>query len=72
MKKHILKLAGTALLIMAVILTQIPATEINAVSQANNGFMMDGDKLVKYTDTDVAVPVYLTNLSPSIIKPLLA
>lgn len=57
MKKHILKLVGTALLIMAIVLTQIPATGINAVSQANNGFMMDGDKLVKYTGTATSVSV---------------
>lgn len=57
MKKHILKLVGTALLIMAVVLTQIPPTGINAVSQANNGFMMDGDKLVKYTGTATSVSV---------------
>lgn len=57
MKKHILKLVGTAFLIMAVVLTQIPPMGINAVSQANNGFMMDGDKLVKYTGTATSVSV---------------
>ena len=47
MKKSILKLLGTVFLVIAVVLTQIPASGVNAVSPSNNGFMMDGDKLVK-------------------------
>lgn len=57
MKKHIFKLLGTALLVAAVVLTQVPPSGINAVSPSNNGFMMDGDKLVKYTGTATSVSV---------------
>ena len=57
MKKSILKLLGTALLVAAVVLTQIPVSGVNAVSPSNNGFMMDGDKLVKYTGTATSVSV---------------
>lgn len=57
MKKSILKLLGTVFLVIAVVLTQIPASGVNAVSPSNNGFMMDGDKLVKYTGTATSVSV---------------
>jgi len=57
MKKHILKLLGTVFLVLAVVLTQIPPWGINATSPSNNGFMMDGDKLVKYTGTATSVSV---------------
>lgn len=57
MKKMIFKWLGTAFLVAAVILTQLPAAGVNAVSPSNNGFMMDGDKLVKYTGTATSVSV---------------
>ncbi len=57
MKKKIFKLLGTVFLVAAVILTQLPAAGVNAVSPSNNGFMMDGDKLVKYTGTATSVSV---------------
>lgn len=57
MKKTIFRLLGTVFLVIAVILTQLPAAGVNAVSPSNNGFMMDGDKLVKYTGTATSVSV---------------
>lgn len=57
MKKSVLKLLGTVFLVTAVVLTQIPVSGVNAVSPSNNGFMMDGDKLVKYTGTATSVSV---------------
>jgi hypothetical protein len=58
MKKTVLKLAGTMLLVAAIVITQIPASGSNATSiSTNNGFMMDGDKLVKYTGTATSVSV---------------
>lgn len=57
MKKPILKLLGAAFLVTALVLTQIPVSGVNAVSPSNNGFMMDGDKLVKYTGTATSVSV---------------
>lgn len=41
----------------ALILTQIPALGLRASSTVNNGFMMDGTKLVKYTGTEISVSV---------------
>lgn len=57
MKKSVFKLLGTVFLVFAVVLTQIPAPGVNAVTPSNNGFMMDGDKLVKYTGTATSVSV---------------
>lgn len=57
MRKHIFRMLGTILLVTAVVLTQIPPSGINAVSPFSNGFMMDGDKLVKYTGTATSVSV---------------
>ena len=58
MKKPIFKLIGTLLLVTALVLTQIPAPASNASSVSeNNGFRMNGDKLVKYTGTDLSVSV---------------
>lgn len=57
MRKHIFRLLGTILLVTAVVLTQIPFSGIHAVSPSDNGFMMDGDKLVKYTGTATSVSV---------------
>lgn len=57
MKKTIYKLIGILFLVTALVCTQIPVLGTNASSSANNGFMMDGTKLVKYTGTANAVSV---------------
>lgn len=58
MKKPIFKVIGTLLLVTALVLTQIPAPATKATSVSdNNGFRMNGDKLVKYTGTDLSVSV---------------
>ena len=57
MKKTIFKLIGILFLVTALVCTQIPVLGTNASSVANNGFMMDGTKLVKYTGTANAVSV---------------
>ena len=58
MKKPILKIVGTLLLVTALVLTQIPAPASKATSVSdNNGFRMNGDKLVKYTGTELSVSV---------------
>lgn len=57
MKKTIFKVVGIILMISALIFTQIPALGTNASSNADNGFKMDGSKLVKYTGTANAVSV---------------
>ena len=57
MKKTVLKLIGILFLVTALVCTQIPVLGTNASSVANNGFMMDGTKLVKYTGTANAVSV---------------
>ncbi|MBQ1171197.1 MAG: leucine-rich repeat domain-containing protein [Lachnospiraceae bacterium] len=57
MKKTVLKLIGILFLVTALVCTQIPVLGTNASSSANNGFMMDGTKLVKYTGTANAVSV---------------
>lgn len=44
-------------MVMALVCTQIPVLGTNASSSANNGFMMDGTTLVKYTGTANAVSV---------------
>ena len=54
MKKTIFKLIGILFLVSALVCTQIPVLGTRASS---NGFMMDGDKLVKYTGTATAVSV---------------
>ena len=57
MKKTVFKLLGILFLVTALVCTQIPVLGTNASSSANNGFMMDGTKLVKYTGTANAVSV---------------
>lgn len=57
MKKTIYKLIGILFLVTALVCTQIPVLGTNASTSANNGFMMDGTKLVKYTGTANAVSV---------------
>ncbi|MGN0245114.1 MAG: leucine-rich repeat domain-containing protein [Lachnospiraceae bacterium] len=57
MKKTVFKLIGILFLVTALVCTQIPVLGTNASSSANNGFMMDGTKLVKYTGTANAVSV---------------
>lgn len=57
MKKTVFKLIGILFFVTALVCTQIPILGTNASSAANNGFMMDGTKLVKYTGTANAVSV---------------
>ncbi len=57
MKKTVFKLLGILFLVTALVCTQIPVLGTNASSSANNGFMMDGTTLVKYTGTANAVSV---------------
>lgn len=58
MKQSVLKVLGTILLVTAIVLTQLPPSASNASGVSNNnGFMMDGDKLVKYTGTATSVSV---------------
>lgn len=58
MKKTIYKVVGTLMLITAMVFTQIPSLGIKAsTSNAANGYMLDGNKLVKYTGTDSSVSV---------------
>lgn len=58
MKNPIFKVIGTLLLVTALVLTQLPVSESKATSVSdNNGFRMNGDKLVKYTGTDLSVSV---------------
>lgn len=57
MKKAVLKVLGAILLVTALVLTQIPPSGSNASGAADNGFMMDGDKLVTYTGTATSVSV---------------
>lgn len=58
MKQSVLKVLGTILLVTAIVLTQLPPSASNASGVSDrNGFMMDGDKLVKYTGTATSVSV---------------
>lgn len=58
MKRSVLKVFGTILLVTAMVLTQLPPSASNASGASNhNGFMMDGEKLVKYTGTATSVSV---------------
>lgn len=58
MKQSVFKVLGTIFLVTAIVLTQIPPSGSNASGVSNNnGFMMDGNKLVKYTGTATSVSV---------------
>lgn len=56
MNKKIAKCLGALLLAMAVAVTQIPVSDVEAVS-ATSDFQMDGTKLLKYTGTAEVVSI---------------
>lgn len=65
MGKKIRNLIGTLLLVTAIVVTQIPVTDVEAVETASaSDFQMDGTTLVKYTGTaeNVSVSNYVKKI----------
>ena len=57
MKKFAMKFVGAIFMILALIMTQIPATNVFATKDASEVFEMDGTTLVKYTGAAKTVSV---------------
>ena len=57
MKKITLKVIGTICLILALVITQVPAPNVFANTDGSDAFEMDGTTLVKYTGTAKTVSV---------------
>lgn len=57
MNRKIAKTLSVLLLLTAIVVTQVPVSDVEAVAAASD-FQMDGSKLVKYsgTDEDVSIP----------------
>ena len=57
MKKIAMKVIGTIFLVLALVTTQVPATNVFANTDGSDVFEMDGTTLVKYTGTAKTVSV---------------
>lgn len=57
MKKIAMKVIGTIFLVLALVMTQVPATDVFANTDGSDVFEMDGTTLVKYTGTAKTVSV---------------
>jgi len=57
MKKFVMKSFGAIFLAVALVLTQVPVTDVFANTDASDAFEMDGTTLVKYTGTANTVSV---------------
>ncbi len=55
--KKVLKILGISLMVLAIVLTQIPASRLQASGSASDGLLMDKTTLVKYTGTATSVSV---------------
>lgn len=57
MKKIAMKVIGTIFLVLALVITQVPAADVFANTDGSDVFEMDGTTLVKYTGTAKTVSV---------------
>ncbi len=67
MKKRLKNTLGTLFLVLAVAATQIPATDVEAVSSSTSDFQLNGSMLVKYIgeETAVSVPDSVKEIGPN-------
>ena len=66
MKKKLKNAVGTLFLVLAIAATQIPVSDVEAVTSSASDFQISGDTLVKYVgeSTSVSVPENVKKIGP--------
>lgn len=70
MGKRLRNAIGTLFLVLAIAATQIPVSDVEAVTSSASDFQLNGDTLVKYTgsETSVKVPDSVKRIGPEAFK----